>query len=478
MTQSADKSYMKGFIPFAVVVAVLSLCGGFTAAVPSNIGTEWNMAGAVTFISLSYSLGAAALAPIMGKLGDIIGRRKTLLIAMGLYGLGELLIAVCPANSLYMLLLFRFVVGVGAAGVAPVVMSYIMTKFPKEKIGQGFSIYMFIACGMVIFGPTLGGIVMSYTNWRVVMWICVVMCVISLIVIAVMAKNEEGEKKSLAGFDFLGSAFVLIFFSMALCIPSFGQNQGWTSTATLVCLVVGIISLVCLIMVERKAQTPILSGKFMARKQFILPVIVLFLSQGLLQSCMTNIIMFSIYTTGDKTLSGIATSIMYVGMALGTIVIGPMADKKEPRIVAAIALVFVCIGSALQMLITASSGLPIMAATLFLIGLGLGGNGTIFLKVVLSGCDPQLSASGSGTYNVFRDMSAPFGVALFVPMFSAACDTATLYNSEATTEALAAAVASCETALHSTAIVQVVCVAIGVVLCLFLPKVHAAAKAE
>ncbi len=474
MTQSAEKSYLKGFIPYGIAVAILSLCGGFTAAVPSNIGAEWNMASAVTFISLAYSLGAAALAPIMGKLGDIIGRRTTLLMAMGLYGIGQLLIAICPANSLYILLIFRFIVGIGAAGVAPVVMSYIMTKFPREKIGQGFSIYMFIACGMVIFGPTLGGIVMTYTNWRVVMWICVAMCLFAEVVIALMVEKDEATKKSLAGFDFPGAILVLIFFSMALCVPSFGQNNGWTSTSTLTCLVVAIVSLACLVMVERKAESPILSGRFMARKQFVLPVIVLFLSQGLLQSCMTNIIMFSIYTTGDKTLSGIATSIMYVGMALGTIVIGPMADKKEPRVVAAAALAFVCIGSALQMLITASSGLPLMAATLFLIGLGLGGNGTIFLKVVLSGCDPQLSASGSGTYNVFRDMSAPFGVALFVPMFSAACDTATLYSSEATAEQLAAAVQSCESALHNTGIVQTICVAIGIAICLFLPKVHAA----
>ncbi len=476
MTQSTDKSYLKGFIPFGIAVAVLSLCGGFTAAVPSNIGTEWNMAGAVTFISLAYSLGSAALAPIMGKLGDIIGRRTTLLIAMGLYGLGELLIAICPANALYILLLFRFVVGVGAAGVAPVVMSYIMTKFPKEKIGQGFSIYMFIACGMVIFGPTLGGIVMTYTSWRVVMWICVVMCAFALVMIALLVKNEEGTKASLTGFDIPGAILVLIFFSMALCVPSFAQNGGWTSKTTLICLVIAVISLIGLILVERKATSPILSGKFMARKQFILPVIVLFLSQGLLQSCMTNIITFCIYTTGDRTLSGIATSIMYVGMALGTIIIGPMADKKEPRIVAAVALVFVCIGSAMQLLITATSGLPIMAATLFLIGLGLGGNGTIFLKVVLSGCDPKLGASGSGTYNVFRDMSMPFGVALFVPMFSSACDTATLYSSEATAEALAAAIQSCESALHSTAMVQVACVVVGIIICLFLPKVHGAAK--
>src|SRR5699024_1147451 len=133
--------------------------------------------------------------------------------------------------------------------------------------------------------------------------------------------------------------------------------SGWMAVPTLICAALGVVSLIILLAIEKKAENPILNGKFMARKRFVLPVVVLFLSQGLLQSCMTNIIMFSIYTTGDRTLSGIATSVMYIGMALGTIVIGPMADKKEPRGVAGIALVFVAAGAALQMLFSVNTPL-------------------------------------------------------------------------------------------------------------------------
>ncbi len=473
MEMKQNEGYMKGFIPYAIAAAILSLCGGFTAAVPSNIAAEWDMATSVTFITLAYSLGAAALAPIMGKLGDVIGRRTTLLTALALYTLGQLLIAVCPANNLILLLLFRFLVGVGAAGVAPVVMAYIMTEFPAEKMGQGFSIYMFLSCGMVIFGPTLGGIIIAKIGWRPVIWVCVALCVIAIVAVMLLVKKDEGPKKSMQGFDFVGALFVLVFFSMVLAVPNFGMEKGWGNPVTLGCLAVAVVSLLVLIAVEKKAQSPILSGTFMARKQFILPVIVLFLSQGLLQSCMTNIISFCIYTTGSRTLSGYATSIMYVGMALGTIVIGPMADKKEPRIVAACALIFVAIGAAIQMMFTANTSLVMMCGALFLIGLGLGGNGTIFLKVVLSGCAPEVAASGSGTYNVFRDMSTPFGVALFVPMFASKCDTATIFNSAADATARATAIEGCVSALHSTAMVQVVCVVVGIVVCLMLPKIYA-----
>ena len=473
MERKENSGYMKGFIPFIIAAAVLSLCGGFTAAVPANVVTDWGLdSGATTWITLAYSLGAAAMAPIMGKLGDVLGRRTTILLSMIIYGGGQLLIALCPEGGFIPILVFRFLVGLGAAGIAPVVMAYIMTEFPQEKLGKGFAIYMFTSCGMVVFGPTVGGIIMTFTGWRPVMWICVACCVIALLLCFAMIGKDEGPKKTLAGFDFAGAVFVLVFFSMVLSIPTFGQNSGWTAVPTLICVALGVVSLLILLAIEKKAENPILNGKFMARKRFILPVVVLFLSQGLLQSCMTNIIMFSIYTTGDRTLSGIATSVMYIGMALGTIVIGPMADKKEPRGVAGIALVFVAAGAALQMLFSANTPLVLMCFSLFLIGLGLGGNGTIFMKVVLSGLDRAAAGSGSGTYNVFRDMSAPFGVAVFVHLFSSGIASGTAELMAGGAEEAAATIQACVSSLHTTALVQVISVIIGIVICFMLPKIY------
>ena len=114
---------------------------------------------------------------------------------------------------------------------------------------------------------------------------------------------------------------------------------------------------------------------------------------------------------------------------------------------------------------------------MFLIGLGLGGNGTIFLKIVLSGLSPQAAGSGSGTYNVFRDMSAPFGVAVFVPLFSGrlAGGTALLVQ-QGMGENAARAMAAVE-ALHATALVQLVSVAMGIAVCLLLPKIYMPPKA-
>lgn len=463
--------YQKGFVPFAIAAAVLSLCGGFTAAAPSAIATSWGLGGTgTTWITLAFALSAAGMAPIMGKFGDLMGRRVGILTGLALMAAGEFMIGMAPDGAFAFVLAARFVLGTGAAVIAPVVIGYILTEFPANKTGQGFAQYMFIASAMVIFGPTAGGLMIDKMGWRAVLYLCAAFCVIGFVVCMFTVKNAGGPKKSLAGFDGVGSVFSLLFFSLFLCIPTFGQSSGWLSRSTLLCVGAAAVSLVVLVLVEKRAVNPILNSKFMFRRQFVLPVIALFLTQGLMQSCMTNTIIFVISTQNNTTLSGIATSLMYVGMSVGSIVIGPMADKKEPRVIAAASLVFVAAGAALQMSFTGETGLVMFGLSLMLIGLGLGGNATIFMKVALSGLSPALAGVGSGTYNMFRDMSAPFGVAIFVPMFSQKVAQAMA----AGTDVISANVQ----AIRSTAIMQVISVGVGIAVCLMIPRIYGQKNAE
>ena len=111
-----------------------------------------------------------------------------------------------------------------------------------------------------------------------------------------------------------------------------------------------------------------------------------------------------------------------------------------------------------------------MGGALFFVGLGLGGNTTIFMKVALSGVAPTESASASGTFNVFKDMCSPFGVAIFVPMF--------VTGMAAKAQTGMAVPAAAVSALHSVALVQLACVVVGILVCFMLPTVHAKAEAK
>jgi len=464
MDNTANKTYMKGFLPYALAALLVGLVGGFSTvlgpAFVSDLGLPYNN---TTWTALATAMSTAACAPILGKLGDAIGRRRTLILGILVYTLGNLLTAIAP--SLLFMLVARFVVGIGSAAIAPVVMAYIVTEFPPARIAKGFSLYMILSSGSVVFGPTLGGLLINGYGWRVMMWVCVGICAAIFAACLFFKEHNVPSPKGLTGFDSLGGALVLVFFSLVLCVPSFGQNFGWSSAPFIGVLIGAIVSLFGLIYAEKRAENPILQGSFMARKAFLLSVSALFLTQGLMQANMTNIIVFLMYTQPENTIiSSYSISIMYIGMALGALLLGPLADKREPKLVLTFSLLFTGIGCGLMLLFTENASILILALSLGILGFGLGANGTIFMKVALSGIPAEKAGAGTGTYGLFRDLAAPFGVAVFVPMFT---NRITAEIAAGASDA-AAAVAS----IRTLAFAELICIAAGIAVVQLLPRIH------
>ena len=459
-----SNAYKKGFIPYALAAFLIGIVGGFSTVLgPSfvqDIGIAYNN---TTWTALAQAMSTAACAPILGKVGDVIGRRKTLLLGIAVFTLGNVLSVL--ANSLMFMMAARFVVGIGTAAMTPVIMAYIVTNFPPNQVAKGFSLYMLISSASVIFGPTLGGLIISAYGWRAMLWICVAICTVTFIACVLTAGKQDSQRRPLQNFDGTGAVLVLIFFSLLLCVPSFGQNFGWTSGAFLGVLIAAAISLVGLITAERKAMHPILPGSFMKRGAFILSVLALCLTQGLMQANMTNTIVFVNYTQPDNTaISGYAISVMYVGMSLGAVILGPLADRFEPKYVLTGSLLLTGVGCGILLLFSEATSVLLLMASLGILGFGLGGNGTIFMKVALSGLPQQEAGAGTGTYGLFRDLAAPFGVAVFVPLFT-----------NQITSLIAGGAAGANAAvqsIHQLAVAELLCIAAGITAVFFLPKIR------
>jgi len=249
---------------------------------------------------------------------------------------------------------------------------------------------------------------------------------------------------------------------------TFGQNFGWDSPATIIIGLLAIISLIGLIIAEKKSKSPALAPSFIFRKSFIFSILTLFLTQGLMQANMTNVIIFVNYTNPDNTMiSGYAISIMYLGVSLGSILLGPLADKYEPKRILTISLLLTLAGCAIMLLFSANTSVILLALSLGILGLGLGGNASIFMKVVLSKLAPDKVGSATGTYGLFRDLTMPFGVAILVPLFT---NQITNYMSSSVNAitSIDAAVKS----IHILSIVEIIFVVAGIILVQFLPKIH------
>lgn len=459
-----NRAYRRGFIPYGLAAFLIGIVGGFSTilgpAFVQDIGIAYNN---TTWTALAQAMSTAACAPILGKIGDVIGRKTTLLLGIAVFTLGNVLSAL--ASTLAFMIAARFIVGVGTAAMTPVIIAYIVTRFPQNQVAKGFSLYMLISSASVIFGPTLGGLVISAYGWRTMLWICVAICAATFFACLVTAEKGEAQRQPLQSFDGLGAALVLVFFSLMLCIPSFGQNLGWTSKPFWGVLIAAVISLVGLIAAEKRASHPILPGGFMKRGAFILSVAALFLTQGLMQANMTNTIVFVNYTQPDQSaISGYAISVMYLGMSLGAVILGPLADRFEPKFVLTGSLVLTGIGCGILFFFSAATSVVLLMASLGILGFGLGGNGTIFMKVALSGLPAGEAGAGTGTYGLFRDLAAPFGVAVFVPFFTNRI-TGLIAGGAAAAEAAVRSV-------HTLAVGELLCIAAGIAVVFFLPKIR------
>lgn len=467
MSNTPNTSYKKGFLPYGFAAFLVGIIGGLSTVLGPAFMRDMDLSyNNTTWTALSQAISTAACAPILGKLGDIFGRRKTLLLGIVVFTFGNILSALAP--SLGFLLVARFVVGIGTAAIAPTVMSYIVTEFPPQQIAKGFSLYMLISSASVIFGPSLGGIILQFANWRVLMWISSAICVVFFFLCFISHPKTHWVSQKETKFDIPGAVFVFAFFSLLLCVPSFGQNFGWTSGSFLVVTVLALISLVGLFLVENKSPNPILSANFMKRKEFVLPVIILFLTQGLMQANMTNTIVFVNYTQPNNTvISGYAISIMYLGMSLGSILLGPLSDRMEPKRILTGSLLLTGIGCALMLLYSAITPLIILASSLGVLGFGLGANATIFMKIVLSNLSPARAGLGTGTYGLFRDLAAPFGVAVFVPLFTNEITRLTSHSTAVLSSSQAAV-----KAIQILSFIELGCIAIGILIVQFLPHIH------
>ena len=109
----------------------------------------------------------------------------------------------------------------------------------------------------------------------------------------------------------------------------------------------------------------------------------------------------------------------------------------------------------------------LLAASLGILGLGLGANATIFMKIVLSNLPTETVGAGTGTYGLFRDLAAPFGVAVFVPLFT---NEITRLSEDITLNLSTSEIAV--NSIHMLAIIELTCVAIGILIVQLLPKIY------
>lgn len=251
---------------YAITFAVLALGGASFSLLQSLVSPALPVIqhelhateSSVTWILTAYLLSAAVATPILGRLGDIYGKERMFVIAVGALGAGSAVAAV--ASSLELLIVGRVIQGLGGA-VFPLAFGIIRDEFPPEKIAGGIALISAIlgiggALGMVIAGP-----IVDHLSYHWLFWLPLGVCAIAALGAHFFV--PESPNRSPGRIDAIGGLLLSAWLVAVLVAISQGPQWGWGSPRTLGLLGAGIALAVVWVLAELQVREPLVDMAMM-----------------------------------------------------------------------------------------------------------------------------------------------------------------------------------------------------------------------
>jgi EmrB/QacA subfamily drug resistance transporter len=231
----------------------------------SGTGSQWVING--------YLLSLSALFAFGGKLADVVGRRRVLVLGVIGFALTSALCGLTPTGSIAetWLIVFRVLQGVTAALLFPAAVGIVVSAFPVAERGKAMALFFGISGGLTAIGPIAGGYLTQWT-WRSIFWINIPVAIIALYLIW---RSKPDNTKHPGSLDYRGT--VLITGAMTLVILGLQQSAtwGWSSPATWLCIVAGLLLLGVFVRWELRCPEPLLQLQIFRQRAFTIDNIVL-----------------------------------------------------------------------------------------------------------------------------------------------------------------------------------------------------------
>jgi EmrB/QacA subfamily drug resistance transporter len=213
---------------------------------------------AVTWVLTVYLLTASIATPVLGRLGDMFGKERLLVIVLLVLGAGTLISAL--SHSLELLIAGRAVQGAGGA-IFPLSFGIIRDEFPRERVGAGIGL---ISATFGIGGGAglvLAGVIVDHLDYTWIFWLSLV--VILGAVVATHFFVPESPVKTPARIDWGGAALLAAGLGSGLLAVSEGNGWGWGSAPVLALLALSAVSLLAWVRWELRVREPLVDMRMM-----------------------------------------------------------------------------------------------------------------------------------------------------------------------------------------------------------------------
>ena len=376
----------------SVMVALPSIAKDFQTDLPS---AQW--------VVIGYALTISALLLPMGRLADIAGRKRIYVLGTLVLVVGSVVAGLAP--NLGVLLVARFVQGIGAAMTQGTSMAIITSVFPAKERGRAIGLIMTTVGVGAVAGPAIGGLIVNALGWPAVFFMTIPLGLVGVAATLTVLKNWESEKAPAgSGFDWLGAVLSTgILVSLLLALTT-AHKAGWTSAPILGVFIVSASLIGVFIWWELRARTPMLDLRFFKFRTFsfgICAAFFTFLGQSavlfLMPFYIQNVLGYSPKVAGLVVVPG-ALAMAILGSVAGT-----LSDRFGFRWFTVGGLATSAAGLLLLTRITEDSSLWMVVPGLMLMSSGMGLFYSPNSSSVLSAVDRNNYGVVAGFLNLVRN---------------------------------------------------------------------------
>ncbi|GAA3341695.1 MDR family MFS transporter [Curtobacterium pusillum] len=396
-----------------LATALVALDSTIIATASSSIASDLGHFQQLPWLFSVYLLAQAVSVPIYGRLADVLGRKRLLVVGIGLFLLGSVLCG--AAWSMPVLIAARVVQGLGAGAVLPISMTITSDIYTLEERAktQGYLASVWGISSVV--GPTLGGVFSEVGAWRWIFWINIPLAVVAgfMLIRSYHEHRAVGERRE--RIDYLGAGLLAGgTTALLLGLLEGGTTWAWNSGASIGIFAAALVLLAAFIVVELRVEQPIFSLALLRRRVVAASTIASLVIGVVVMGLSTYVPIYAQDVLGTSALiAGFALAALTLGWPISASQAGRFYLRWGFRVTSVIGSSLVLLGALLTITLGGRSSVWLVAVFCFVIGAGMGLTAVPTLIAAQSSARQNERGAVTGTNMFARSMGSAVGVAVF-----------------------------------------------------------------
>jgi EmrB/QacA subfamily drug resistance transporter len=369
----------------------------------------------ILWVLNSYILVYAVLLITAGRLGDLYGQRTLFAIGLLVFTIAS---ALCGfSQNVGQLIAARIVQGVGGALLTPQTLSILTSIFPPERRGAAFGVWGGVAGLATLAGPTVGGAIITYIDWRWIFFINVPIGIAAFIATFLVIPDLRPGRHH--GWDFVGTAlataglFGIVFGLIEGQRYNWGQIESYTVTIPEV-IGAGAVLIVLFLIWERYQAEPLLPLSLFADRNF---AVANWVAAAISFGMLSTFLPITIYLQSVRGFSALVAGLTLAPMSLTSMVTAPFAGRAADRIggkyilLAGISLFTIGIASIAYIAGPDSTWINFLVPAI-IAGAGIGMTFAPMTTIAMRNIEPRVAGAASAILNTIRQLGAAIGSAV------------------------------------------------------------------